>query len=106
MSYLDLDYTPQQTAANKAAQQITDLLRAMYRKNKIAFEETARIFWANPDATPQEVSNVLGTHASGIFSLHAQLGTLIASVDPSGVNAGLSYVGSFTQNSDGTVTIN
>lgn len=105
MGYLDLDYMPQVEEANQAAQNIIGQLQGMFIRNKRAFEHTSETFWANPNVTPQQIADVLGTNAGGIFALHAKLGELLAMVDPTSVEHGLSFVGEFTTNEDGTVTV-
>lgn len=105
MGYLDLDYMPQVEEANQAAQNIISQLQGIFIRNKRAFEYTSETFWANPNVTPQQIADVLGENASGIFALHAKLGELLAMVDPTSVSHGLSFVGEFTTNEDGTITI-
>ena len=63
-------------------------------------------FWNNPRATPQEIADALGTNASrNFFFTLPRLGELIASVDSSLLQQSANFIGNFTQNEDGTVTI-
>jgi hypothetical protein len=86
-----------------------DSLKAMtigvYEQMVQTFNQGSKTFWNSHDVSPQEIADYLGTNASGIFYLHARLGELLADVDPSAISAGLSAVGTFNQNEDGTITV-
>lgn len=77
----------------------------IYDAMTAAFNEGAYNFWATQDCSPQDIANELGTNASGIFYLHARLGELIALVDPSTIAPGLSVVGTYTNNPDGSIIV-
>lgn len=71
-----------------------------------AFNNGSRIFWKNPKGfTPAEIASSLGTNAKEVFELHYALGQFVASIKPEAIQEGLSLVGQFTINDDGTVTI-
>ena len=71
-----------------------------------SFNESARFFWSHPDGiSPQEIADALGASAVEVFTLHAKLGQLLASVEESSVQPAAGVVGEFTYNDDGTVTI-
>ena len=86
-----------------------DSLKAMtigvYDQMVNTFNSGSTMFWNSQDATPQEIADELGTNASGIFYLHARLGEVLALIDPSSIADGLSVVGEFTQNEDGSITV-
>jgi hypothetical protein len=69
------------------------------------YNDGARNFWANPRATPQEIAEALGDRAAEVFQLHGKIGALLASVKPESIEPGMSVVGQFTVNQDGTVTV-
>jgi hypothetical protein len=72
---------------------------------KNAFNAGSINFWNNPKATPTQIADALGTDAKEVFELHYALGQLIGSVKPQVISSGLSLIGQFTMNEDGTVTI-
>lgn len=86
-----------------------DTLKAMtvgvYDQIVSSFNDGAMQFWASQDATPQEIADQLGTNASGIFYLHARLGELAALIDPTAIQRGLNAVGTYDNNSDGSITV-
>jgi hypothetical protein len=69
------------------------------------FNRGSKMFWNNPNATPEQLSAALGNDAKQLFELHYQLGQLIATVNPADIAIGASVIGQFTMNQDGTVTI-
>jgi hypothetical protein len=69
------------------------------------FNDGAKLFWQNDRAKPSEIAAALGSDAKEIFELHAKLGALISSINPQGISQGLSVIGQFTMNDDGTVTV-
>lgn len=93
------------TRAKTRADTLKSMTIGVYTQMASAFNGGAMLFWDSQDATPQEIADQLGTNASGIFYLHARLGELLATVDPTSVQLGLSKVGQFTQNADGTITV-
>lgn len=102
MSVFDsLSQTPAQAAASELKQDALATFNALVS----AYTIGAMKFWSNPDATPAEIAEALGTQAGELFALHAKIGRLIAEVRPSSVEAGTSLVGQFEMNADGSVTI-
>lgn len=77
----------------------------MYKDSARVFNRGALFFWKNPNFTPSEIASKLGTNAVDIFKLHYALGQFLSSIDPESISDGLSVIGEFTMNSDGTVTI-
>lgn len=69
------------------------------------FIRTSRMFWSNPNATPEEISEALGTDAKKLFELHYKLGQFIAEINPSDISEVSGIIGKFTINEDGTVTV-
>ena len=77
----------------------------IYNNMLIVFNRGSKMFWDNPNATPEQIAASLGPDAKQLFQLHYQLGQLISSVNPTDITAGSSVIGQFTMNEDGTVTI-
>jgi hypothetical protein len=70
-----------------------------------AFNTGSKMFWNNPDATPLEIAQALGSDAREVFELHYALGLLVNSIKPERIQEGWGVIGQFTMNEDGTVTI-
>lgn len=106
MSILDngiVDVTPPE---NKAANQLINLAVRSYEQMVNTFNRGAIIFWENPQGlSPNEIADALGDNAKEIFELHSKLGELIISINPQSIAEGLSVVGDFTINDDGTVNV-
>lgn len=107
MSILDRDDFDQRPPADvMAARRLLMMTKHTFEQMVNSFNEGSRIFWSNPmGATPEEIAAQLGTDASEVFSLHAKLGALISEVKPAAIAEGLSIVGNFTMNEDGSVTV-
>jgi len=106
MSVLNKDVNLRPDPAKQAAIDLIRTTQHTFGMMTHAFNEGSRKFWSNPDgATPQQIADELGTDAAEVFQLHSKLGTLLAEVDPTSVTEGLSIVGNFTMNEDGTVTV-
>lgn len=106
MSILDEINAPTVDPAVEVAEQLKEHLKQTYRYVVAAFTEGAELFWANPQGIPaQDIAAALGTSGQEIFALHGQLGQFIASVKPDAVVEGLSFVGQFEYNADGSVTV-
>lgn len=107
MSILDRDLVDNRPPAEKmAAQRLAMMTKHTFDQMVNSFNEGARVFWSNGmGATPEQIAVELGTDAKEIFQLHAKLGELVASVKPEAIQEGLSVVGNFTMNEDGTVTV-
>ena len=94
------------TAEQQAAQRLIEMTKFTYEDMVRTFNEGSKLFWDNNDGISASGINAeLGANASGIFYMHARLGDTIALIDPSAIADGLSVVGSFTQNEDGTITL-
>lgn len=92
--------------ARVAARDLLMTTQHTFRMMSNAFNEGAGRFWQNNDgANPEQIALELGNDAVEVFQLHSKLGALLAEVDPQAVQEGLSLVGNFTMNEDGTVTV-
>lgn len=88
-----------------AAQKLIHITRQTYHQMVNAFNEGSQIFWNNDRATPEQIASKLGNNAKEIFELHYMLGQLIGNIQPESIQEGVSLIGQFTMNEDGTVTI-
>lgn len=94
------------SAEKRAAQRLIEMTKFTYEEMVRTFNEGSKLFWDNDEGISASGINAeLGANASGVFYMHARLGDTIALIDPSAITDGLSVVGSFTQNEDGTVTL-
>ena len=108
MSILD-DNRPERVEVPKAkmaANRLIQMTRQAYSQMVQAFNQGSKMFWANSmGASSVDIAAELGTDAKEVFELHHKLGLLIASVKPEAISEGVSLVGNFTMNEDGTVTV-
>jgi uncharacterized protein YpbB len=107
MSILDRnDFDKRPPADVMAARRLLMMTKHTFEQMVNSFNGGSRVFWSNEmGATPEQIAAQLGTDASEVFSLHAKLGNLIAEIKPEAIAEGLSVVGEFIQNQDGTITI-
>lgn len=107
MSILDRDDFDNLPPADKmAAEQLVRMTKNTFDQMVMSFNEGSNIFWGNRmGATPEDIAEELGADAGEVFYLHARLGELISLVKPEAITEGLSLVGNFTVNEDGTVTV-
>jgi len=105
MSILDNNLQPPVNKAVKVANSIKGTTRQTFQMMTNAFNAGSKNFWNNPHATPSEIAAALGTDAKEVFQLHYALGQLIGTVKPEAIETGLSVIGQFNMNEDGTVTI-
>jgi len=92
--------TPEEIAATLKLQ-----AKNIYNNMVSTFNRGSKMFWNNPNATPEQISAALGSDAKELFELHYKLGQLISSVDPIAITPGTTVIGQFTMNEDGTVTV-
>ena len=104
---MPLDFSPKQSPAQpeQIAQALKMQAKSIYINMVNTFNRGSKMFWDNPNATPEQLSTALGNDAKQLFELHHQLGQLIATVNPADIAIGASVIGQFTMNEDGTVTI-
>lgn len=105
MSILDAPIVNEITPAQRQANQLKQQARTAYQSMVVAFNNGAKQFWRNPQASPSAIAAALGTDAVEVFQLHAKLGALLADVRPAAIQEGAAVVGQFTYNADGTVTV-
>jgi hypothetical protein len=105
-----LDFNVNNRLPPKTPDEISDVLKLqaknIYSNMVNVFNRGSKMFWDNPNATPEQIASSLGTDAKQLFELHYKLGQLISSVNPSDISFGASVIGQFTMNDDGTVTVN
>jgi hypothetical protein len=101
-----LDNIGENSISNQVANRIKNQTRQTFQNMVNSFNEGSKTFWQNPRGlTPTQIAQALGTDAKEIFQLHYTLGQLIANVKPEAIAEGLSLIGQFTMNEDGTVTV-
>lgn len=106
MSVLDKEFNDQPEPAKMAARRLLTTTKNTFNQMVNSFNEGSRTFWQNPrGASPQDIADELGNDAAEVFQLHHKLGQLIAEVKPEAISEGVSLVGNFTMNEDGTVTV-
>lgn len=105
MSILDNPVVNEITPAIRQATQIKQSARMTFQGLIEVFNKGSKQFWKNPQASPSQIAAALGTDAVEVFELHAKLGSMLAQIRPDAIQEGLSVVGQFTCNQDGTVTI-
>lgn len=106
MGILDSNLQEEFSEAYRSNMLLKRMTKNTYDQMVNAFNHGSELFWNNDQATPQEIANELGTDAKEVFELHGKLGTLLSEINPQAIASGLSVVGSFTYNADGTITIN
>ena len=105
MSILDNNNAPQDISI-QISNRIINQTKQTFNSMANAFNEGAKIFWQNPrGASPQQIASALGTNAKEVFELHYALGVFISGIKPEAIQEGLSVIGQFTINQDGTVTV-
>lgn len=106
MSILNDQIPNKQQPAQVAAQKLIQITKQTYQQMVNAFNQGSQIFWNDGNgATPEQIAIQLGNNAKEIFELHHKLGQLIGSVQPESIQEGVSLIGQFTMNEDGTVTV-
>lgn len=105
MGILDNQNTPEIDPAVRVANQIKQQARMTFQQLVQAFNQGAQSFWSNPQVPAGDIAAALGADAKEVFELHGKIGALLATVKPEAIQPGLSVVGQFTYNEDGTVTI-
>lgn len=105
MSVLDKPNVPEITPAIRISSQIKQTARGTYQQLLTTFENSVRLFWRNPQATPAEIASALGTDAREVFQLHAKLGALLNEIKPGCIANAVNVIGDVTYNDDGTITV-
>ena len=106
MSILNDQTSNEQQPAQIAAQKLIQITKQTYQQMVNAFNQGSQIFWNDGNgATSEQIAAELGNNAKEIFELHYKLGQLIGSVQPESIQEGVSLIGQFTMNEDGTITV-
>ena len=106
MGILDEQNTVIVPPASVAANSLINEARDVWNRMTSSFTEGSKFFWANPSGiSPQDIADALGTAGVEVFSLHALLGQLIATVNPDAVSEGMQFVGEVQYGEDGRVTV-
>lgn len=95
-----------QTPAERIAARMIEDAGTDYRSLKAKYERGFELFWRHPDATPQEIAAALGTAGLEVFQFHSAIRTAILAVNPSEVLPSVVEYGTFTADTDGSLTIN
>lgn len=102
-----LDSVGENSVEAQVSSRIKNQTKQTFQNMVNAFNEGSKIFWQNPRGlTPAQIAEALGTDAKEVFELHYALGQLIGAVKPEAIEQGLSIIGQFVMNEDGTVTVN
>jgi hypothetical protein len=92
--------------ATRIANQLINMTVRNYQQMVESFNRGSVMFWQNPQGvTPDQIAAALGTNAQEVFQLHYKLGQLIGSVKPEAIAEGVSIIGQFSYNEDGSVSI-
>jgi hypothetical protein len=94
-----------QGSPQKISNQLKTQAQNVYNTMVAVFIRSSKMFWENPNATPQQIAEALGTDAKQLFEVHYKLGQFISSINPSDIEEVSSIIGNFTMNEDGTITI-
>lgn len=97
---------PQGPTVQEVAQRLKKDAFSNFQQLLNTYKRGVRQFWSNPHFTPSEISAELGTDAAELFKAHGQLADYLESIVPGSTTDIVAEVGSFTVNTDGTVTIN
>lgn len=71
-----IDSTP---SIQEVARNITINAQDTFQKNLMQFDFLTREIWQNPNATPAEIIEELGTNAGDVLKLHKELGDMLCS---------------------------
>lgn len=105
MGVLDNPNVPDVPASVRVANQLKQQARMAYNQLVQVFNSGSQMFWQNGRATPVEIAEALGTDGKEVFQLHGKIGALLAEISPAAIQPGLSVVGEFSYNNDGSVTV-
>ena len=102
---LDLSRREQPNTPEEISESLKTQAKNIYNNMVGVFNRGSKMFWDNPNATPEQIAAVLGKDAKQLFELHYKLGQLISTVNAADISQGASVIGEFTMNEVGTVTI-
>lgn len=106
MSILDQSVLFQDPEGERIGKELLFTTKRTYDGMVHAFNRGSQGFWGASPEDQQAALDFMGANASEVFQLHGKLGALLAEIDPEKIQDGLSVVGAFTYNEDGTVTLN
>jgi hypothetical protein len=89
-----------------AANSIKETAYVLNKRLARFYAEAINLVWNNGGASPQQVCDELGADAKELFELHKALGEFLEANSPDSIAEYKKFIGSYTLNSDGTVTIN
>jgi hypothetical protein len=102
---LDLSRREQPNTPEEISESLKTQAKNVYNNMVGVFNRGSKMFWDNPNATPEQIASALGTDAKQLFELHYKLGQLISTVNAADMMSGASIVGNFVYEQDGRVTI-
>jgi hypothetical protein len=106
MSILNRNIEDEPRRGKMAAEKMIKITKQTFEQMVMAFNYGSELFWDNKSGVePAEVALELGSDAAEVFYLHARLGELISKVQPEAIQKGLSVVGNFQINDDGTINV-
>jgi hypothetical protein len=105
MSILDQEMSFEDPQSERVAKELLFTTKRTYEGMVMSFNRGSQAFWTQTPEDQQAVLNILGTNAREVFELHGKLGAFLAEIDPEKIQEGLSVVGTFTYNEDGTITL-
>lgn len=105
MSILNQDVSFQDPEGERIGKELLFTTKRTYEGMVHAFNQGSQAFWGASPENQQAALDFMGTNAAEVFQLHGKLGALLAEIDPDDIQEGLSVVGAFTYNEDGTVTL-
>lgn len=93
------------TTPEDIADSLKSQTKLLYSNMVNTFNRGSKMFWQNSKASPEQIATALGTDAKELFELHYKLGQFINTINSSDIIIGMSVIGQFTMNDDGTVTV-
>lgn len=106
MSILTKEVVFENSEAQNVCKNLLHSTKSTYSQMVVAFNRGSELFWNSSPEVQQQVLDLLGADAKEVFELHGKLGALLLEISPDDVEKGVSVVGSFTYNEDGTISLN
>jgi hypothetical protein len=105
MGVLDQPSPSQVSIDVRTANQMKQTARQTFNNLVQVYNNGARMFWRNPNVTPQQIAAALGTDGVELFRLHAKIGELLYALKPEVLAETADIIGEFTYNEDGSLNI-